>query len=878
MPRHRTFVRLFAASSLFALLVSSSSAYADTTLMGGTLETQVWTTAGSPYVVLSDITVPKNAALTIMPGVEVIFANVDVMSKTGLDPNKVELTIEGRLNAFGTAEKPIRFRAGITQPGTWFGIVLKDLNDFGLTPSLGNVIISDAEHGFHVSGLAGLLEGFTATGNTVGVYTDQPLSLRNAVIQDSSEAGVAARAPTGASNMSVNIINTTLHKAQTGVSLIADTDASLYVQVAASIVAQTSVGIGVQPNNTGTAMGNVASSDLWQNGADVMGPITMNNTFSGNPLYVSDKNLRITSNSPCRKYNNGGHVGGLPYAGDKTKNLVGVLWDELTLPIQGSPYTVTGDLTIPTSSKLTLEPGVTLQFNPIDEMKAGDDPTKAELTVFSGALVVKGTTAQPVRIRGVMQSPGSWMGIRFRDWSSENRMWGLIVSDAMAGFRMSTQSNADITRFTAVGNEYGVYVDQGRPLIADAVIRNNTKAGVYFSSMSGSSSDVTIWQSTIHSNGTYGVFAENVTSSSTLYVESSIVTQNSYGIRVDDPDVSGAVSYTNVFGNPAGNYVGVTPDANSISADPMYEAAPTNLKLKAGSPCIDKLAANNVSGTDNVETPRPVDGDGANGATGDMGAIEYVPNAVCGDDALGPGEMCDDGTDNGKYGQCNATCSGPAGYCGDGKMEEGEGCDDGNLSNGDACPANCMPAMCGDGYLQMGTEECDDGNQTDEDGCSNACKPARCGDGITQTAFFEQCDDGNTDDTDSCLTACRTAKCGDGIVHKVLEFCDDGNQVSGDGCDATCIPEGPIAGASSSASSVSSSGSGGNGAGNGGAGGAGGVGGNGSGGGTNDADCDCRAAPGFVEKHAASHLGWVFVAGILASLRRFKNRSKHGRS
>lgn len=59
--------------------------------------------------------------------------------------------------------------------------------------------------------------------------------------------------------------------------------------------------------------------------------------------------------------------------------------------------------------------------------------------------------------------------------------------------------------------------------------------------------------------------------------------------------------------------------------------------------------------------------------------------------------------------------------CGDGELDVGEDCDDGNADDTDACVEGCVPAECGDGFVQTGIEECDDGNRDDDDACSNAC-------------------------------------------------------------------------------------------------------------------------------------------------------------
>jgi cysteine-rich repeat protein len=65
----------------------------------------------------------------------------------------------------------------------------------------------------------------------------------------------------------------------------------------------------------------------------------------------------------------------------------------------------------------------------------------------------------------------------------------------------------------------------------------------------------------------------------------------------------------------------------------------------------------------------------------------------------------------------------PAG-CGNGFVEPPEEiCDDGNTNSGDLCSADCRSKeVCGDGFAdKLGGEECDDGNTRGRDGCTNRC-------------------------------------------------------------------------------------------------------------------------------------------------------------
>ncbi len=148
-------------------------------------------------------------------------------------------------------------------------------------------------------------------------------------------------------------------------------------------------------------------------------------------------------------------------------------------------------------------------------------------------------------------------------------------------------------------------------------------------------------------------------------------------------------------------------------------------------------------------------------------------------------EGCDDGNLS-NADECLTTCV-PA-SCGDGFVQAGEACDDGNGDNTDSCLSTCVVATCGDGFVRAGVEACDDGNESDADGCTTACALPSCGDGVVEEGV-EACDDGNLVNTDDCLVTCLEASCGDGFVQAGIEQCDDGNLVDGDWCSSTCQRE-----------------------------------------------------------------------------------------
>lgn len=213
------------------------------------------------------------------------------------------------------------------------------------------------------------------------------------------------------------------------------------------------------------------------------------------------------------------------------------------------------------------------------------------------------------------------------------------------------------------------------------------------------------------------------------------------------------------------------------------------------------------------------------------------PPVVCGDGALGHGELCDDGNRSGGDG-CSVDCSEiEAGFscaapgspcsddavCGDARVGRREQCDDGNDDAADGCSdrcqlepgyacsipgAACHAASCGDS-MRIGLEDCDDGNGTAGDGCDGACllepgftceagqacRVTTCGDALVEGS--EQCEDSNEQPYDGCYRCVReptcdrsacTSACGDGIKFPD-EACDDGDTRAGDGCSSDCTIE-----------------------------------------------------------------------------------------
>ena len=82
-----------------------------TKVAAGTLTSQVWTAAGSPYRVQGDILLPEGASLTVEAGVTIIFEGAYKWTVLG-----------GKLAFKGTETQAIRLTATLRDPG-WYGIL-----------------------------------------------------------------------------------------------------------------------------------------------------------------------------------------------------------------------------------------------------------------------------------------------------------------------------------------------------------------------------------------------------------------------------------------------------------------------------------------------------------------------------------------------------------------------------------------------------------------------------------------------------------------------------------------------------------------------------------------------------------------------------------
>jgi len=737
------------------VLTSSSAAAAPTTIPGGNIVNQTWTTTGSPYTIQGDILVPAGAYLTIQAGVEVRLETTD-LSAAGSDTTRVEIIVQGDLNVNGTSASPVTFDSITTTVGSWYGIVAESNG----TVAIDHAVIQRARYAVYASAgapsitasqVSDTMYGIMATGTTVLTVTDSLLLWNDTH---------GARVDVGGTLI---VDHCTIYGNNDGVFLSGGSGT-----VSNSIITgNTDDGVD---RNAGAA--GVFDSNVWNNGTNLEGTITLLRVISANPLYVSGTDFRLTSNSPSR-FSSGdlSDQGALPYAGDATPGLYGTLWVDIVVP--AGAHNVAGDLTVAPGVTLTLEAGAHLTMALIDIMRAYDNLNRVELRVF-GALVAQGTASQNVELGGAVASNNAWQGIYFGPGASGSSLRGMLIYGALEGLRVEAVSPGTFDGIVLEGNVNGVrVVSSGEAQLYNLVLRDcNIGARI------SDNGTMELVNATVYGNND-GIFQAGGSST----ITNCVITGNTDD-GFDRDAGTAAISYSNVWGNGTNLEGTITQGAGMLSINPFYENPPGDLRLTATSPCIDSGTATGAPATDINGVTRPLDGDGINGPGYDMGAYEYAAVTVCGDGILGAGEVCDDGASNGQYGYCNSSCTGLGPHCGDSTVNGPEACDDGNGDETDACLSTCETASCGDGFVQAGVEVCDDGNTDNTDACVQ-CADAVCGDGFVQ-AGVEACDDGNSDSTDACVQ-CALATCGDGFVQTGVEECDDGNASNNDACINTCL-------------------------------------------------------------------------------------------
>ncbi|QRN94705.1 right-handed parallel beta-helix repeat-containing protein [Archangium violaceum] len=261
----------------------------------------------------------------------------------------------------------------------------------------------------------------------------------------------------------------------------------------------------------------------------------------------------------------------------------------------GSPYVLTGDVTVGWGATLVIEPGVKVIAAKRDALRSGVDEQRVELIV-DGALVVRGTEARPVKFTSGGEL-GAWYGIRVRggrgtviDGAVIDQAWQALSLDTSAVVR-STAVNATVEDCLRVGWGNATLVDNrlsgcGANGVSVAEWAKVRMEGTVVTGSGGHGIELRgggeLRHDTFHANGAAGVAL--LSEQEAPVVRDSLITSNGGHGVFKASAARGVLLSNNVWGNAGGDYgAAAFAGQGSISANPLYVSA-TDLRLGDGSP------------------------------------------------------------------------------------------------------------------------------------------------------------------------------------------------------------------------------------------------------------------------------------------------------
>ncbi len=240
----------------------------------------------------------------------------------------------------------------------------------------------------------------------------------------------------------------------------------------------------------------------------------------------------------------------LPGVAGAATDVIGNLNADARWTKAGSPYRLTGDVVVGPGATLTIEPGVVVEATATDGLGTGTDAGRVEFTI-RGALVANGTAAEPITLRGVSATAGSWYGLVFEAAAKPSSVSQVSITSATYGIlgraNGSAFTLADVTLANGVNGL--LWASATPPVLQRLTVRSHSGTGIELQDDGTAGATVTVRDSAILSSGVDGLVIKDRVRATVL---GTTVRQNTGTGIVVHPQASATVERSHLVGNRVG--------------------------------------------------------------------------------------------------------------------------------------------------------------------------------------------------------------------------------------------------------------------------------------------------------------------------------------